>query len=226
MKMAAFSLVLLLTCACATAVDTDGEEGFLRIFNGRDLEGWTYEEGAWTVKDGVLVGESKNHTFCSWDREVSDFILKVRFKITSGNSGIQYRSARGRDYRLVGYQAEISNARNDAGEMYGEGTRGHILPYCGEYVVIGENDKRTETRKLSNVDWKTFDYLNSGGWNEYVIIADGNRLKQFINGHQTAELVDNGKRRRMKGLIGMQVHRGNAPMKVEFKDIRIMLLKD
>ncbi len=217
-------LSMLIQIDRAMASDKDLEQGFVKIFNGMNLEGWTYEKDAWTVKEGVLVGESKKHTFCRWDQEVSDFILKARFKITSGNSGIQYRSEPGKGYRMVGYQAEISNHPGDAGEMYGEGGRRHVLPYCGESVVIGQDDKRTETRKLADTDWKKSDYLKPGDWNEYTIVAEGNHVKQFINGHQTAELVDHGKSKRTKGLIGLQIHIGKKPMKVEFKDIRIKTL--
>lgn len=208
----------------AAVPEVEDETGFTPIFNGKNLDGFIHDESAWRVEDGVLIGESKKHTFCIWEKEAADFILKVKFHIIRGNSGIQYRSVRKSGYRLIGYQAEISNGRADAGEMYGEGGRGHTLPYCGEYVVIGETDKRTETRKLSDVDWRKSDYLNVGGWNQYTIIAQGNRLRQFINGHQTTELIDNGARARRKGLIGFQIHGSREPMKVEFKDARIKIL--
>jgi len=228
LRIATLSLltaVILPVVAHAAPPEVEDETGFTPIFNGKNLDGFIFEEGAWTVEDGVLIGESKNHTFCIWEKEVTDFILKAKFHIVSGNSGIMYRSARGNGYRLIGYQAEISNGKADAGEMFGEGCRGHTLPFCGEYVVIGEDDKRTETRKLSDVNWRQSDYLNVGGWNEYTIVAEGNRIRQYVNGHQTTELIDNGARAHKSGLIGFQIHRGGQPMRVEFKDMRIKILE-
>lgn len=215
--------VIMPVAVQAAPPEADDETQFTPIFNGKNLDGFVYEEGAWRVEDGVLIGESKNHTFCIWDKEVSDFILKAKFHIVSGNSGIMYRSSRGKGYRLIGYQAEITNGKADAGEMFGEGCRGHLLPFCGESVVIGPDDKRTETTKLADVDWKKSDYLKPNEWNEYTIVCEGNHIRQYINGVQTTELVDNGARAHSKGFIGFQIHRGGG-MRVEFKDMRIKIL--
>lgn len=201
------------------------EKGFTSLFNGKNLDGWMYDENTWSVQDGKIVGGGTKHTFCIYEKPYDDFVLKVKFKLHSGNSGIQYRSERFNQYEMKGYQAEVSGSRGDAGEMFGEETRGHTVPTCGEYVVIGKNDKRTKTRTPFDVDWSEFDYYDPDGWNEYTIVADGNHIKQYINGYLTAELIDHGKGKRMKGLIGLQHHGSSKPEKVAFKDIRIKELE-
>jgi uncharacterized protein (TIGR03067 family) len=63
--------------------------------------------------------------------------------------------------------------------------------------------------------------LKPGDWNEYVIIAQGNHLQQFINGKQTIDVTDDCESKRaMKGVLALQLHAGPA-MKVQFRDIRI-----
>ena len=72
----------------------------------------------------------------------SDFELKLKFKITGGNSGVQYRSKRfdkPDDFHIGGYQADIDGAKKDTytGILYEERGRG-ILVEVGQKVVIDD----------------------------------------------------------------------------------------
>ena len=63
--------------------------------------------------------------------------------------------------------------------------------------------------------------IHTADWNEIRIVAKGNSLRHFINGNLMSDVTDNdGKQRKLKGLIGFQVHAG-PPMKVEYRKIRI-----
>lgn len=58
-------------------------------------------------------------------------------------------------------------------------------------------------------------------WNEYVVIADGNHLRHFINGVQTVDVVDEQAAKAAKsGVLALQIHTG-PPMTVQFKNLRI-----
>src|SRR5690606_26701469 len=95
------------------------QDGFTKIFNGQNLDGWDGDPTYWRVEDGTLVGEVtpetelKNNTFIIWQGgELGDFELKGEFKITeAGNSGINYRSDLFTEvpFALRGYQ-EIGRA--------------------------------------------------------------------------------------------------------------------
>jgi len=66
--------------------------------------------------------------------------------------------------------------------------------------------------------------FRDGDWNEYHIIARGNRMQHFVNGVLMSDVTDNDARnRRLSGLIGVQVHVG-PPMKVEYRDFRLKRL--
>ena len=93
------------------------------LFNGKDLTGWDGDPDLWSVKDGVLHGETteqipaKGNTFIIWkDSLVKDFELRLSFRCNAtNNSGIQYRSKHITDDNIKnkwvvrGYQHELRN---------------------------------------------------------------------------------------------------------------------
>jgi hypothetical protein len=66
--------------------------------------------------------------------------------------------------------------------------------------------------------------LKKGDWNDYVIIAKGNHLQQFINGMPTVDVTDDCESMRASiGVLALQLHVGQ-PFTVQFKDIRLKKL--
>jgi Domain of Unknown Function (DUF1080) len=83
----------------ATPRDYNDEAGFLKLFNGDNLDGWTSDGQNWSVKDGSIYADSTcehptGTIYIYSDIGLAgDFDLKVRMKGTVAvNSGIQYRS--------------------------------------------------------------------------------------------------------------------------------------
>src|SRR6478609_9503512 len=77
----------------------DDTAGFVPIFDGKTLAGWDGDPRFWRVENGEIVGETTPekvvtlNNFLIWrGGTVKDFELKVEFKISGTNSGIQYRS--------------------------------------------------------------------------------------------------------------------------------------
>jgi hypothetical protein len=67
--------------------------------------------------------------------------------------------------------------------------------------------------------------IKSEDWNEYKIIAKGNHVQHFINGHQTIDVTDEDAANAPKeGILGLQIHQG-PPMEVQFKDFKLIPLK-
>jgi len=99
------------------------ERAFVSIFNGKDLTGWDGDPRFWSVRDGILRGETtlasaaEHNTFLILrGQEPADFVLKLKFRIMAeGNSGVQFRSRDLGDWEVAGYQAEIANDRPDPG---------------------------------------------------------------------------------------------------------------
>jgi len=234
--------VLGLVASFAAAAETPGEEGFETIFNGKDLTGWDGDPRLWSVKDGVIRGETTTenpahgNTFCVWRAgKTRDFVLKLQFRLQNGNSGIQYRSKEHDKWRINGYQAEVENNAGKVGFLYHEGGRGWLVN-VGDFMIIDEEGKKTVVSKVSDVKAiKEAGYYKDKDWNEYIIIAQGNFLRHYLNGYPTMALIDNdkatdpadpkdGKGSIREGVLALQIHAG-PPMVVEFKDIRIRHLK-
>ena len=77
----------------------DMEGGFVKIFNGKDLSGWTVRNGTATyrVEEGAIIGkttEGSKNTFLCTDKKYGDFELKLQVKLIDDklNSGVQIRS--------------------------------------------------------------------------------------------------------------------------------------
>jgi hypothetical protein len=214
------------------------EQGFHSIFNGKDLTGWDGSPKLWSVKDGAITGQTtaenpaKGNTFLIWTNGTpGDFELRCSFKLVPGdsqgfaNSGIQYRSkVVDPSYWVVhGYQADMEAGPTYTGILYEEGKRG-IMAQRGEKVVWTKDDKKQVVGSVG-VAADIEASVKKGDWNDYVIIAKGNHLQQFVNGKPTIDVTDECEAKRaMSGMLALQLHAG-PPMMAQFKNIRIKALK-
>ncbi len=207
------------------------------LFDGKTLKGWDGDESMWSVREGVIHGETtpenpaKGNTFLIWKDPVADFELRLSFRCTAANnSGIQYRSERvtsgkraTNDWVLRGYQHEIRNEEdfpNTPSFIYDEkGTRGRIC-LVGEKAVWNEDGKQVLSDSL--IDQKEFkELMKVDDWNDVVILAKGNRIRHYLNGRLVLDFTDkHPQKARSKGVIGLQLHAGK-PMWAEFKNIRL-----
>ena len=203
-------IALGMLCFCAT-VSAQGD--WEPLFNGKNLKGWKKLNGAaeYRIEDGAIVGVSRvntPNTFLCTDKTYGDFILELSFKVDEGlNSGVQFRSNSKPDYRngqVHGYQYEIDpSARAWSGGIYDEGRRGWLYPMT----------KNPCAQKA----------FKPGEWNKLRIEAIGDRIRTWLNGIPTADILDNAD---AAGFIALQVHGigDNAAMEgktVRWKNIRI-----
>jgi hypothetical protein len=237
MKTMRFILSVILLSFSAFAAEKppipSEDDGFVSIFNGKDLSGWDGDPRLWTVADGVLRGQTtpenaaKGNTFCIWrGGKVKDFALKVKFRIENGNSGIQYRSIDKGKWVVAGYQAEVENAPGKVGFLYHESGRGWLVN-VGDMMRITEEGEKLVVGKVSDKEQIIKDgYYKEKDWNEYAIFCRGNHVMHYLNGYPTVELIDDDPNGRLlEGILALQIHAG-PPMLVEFKDIRLKTLTE
>ena len=228
-------MVWVIGVACATgmvatAADAGDEPGFVAIFDGATLDGWEGKSEFWSVADGAIVGQTtaenptKGNTFIFWRQgELDDFELRLSYRITGGNSGIQYRSRDFGDFVAGGYQADIDSGTTYSGINYEEKGRG-ILVTRGKRMEIAADGTKTEGEPIGESDALQAT-IKQGDWNDYRIVAEGPRLRHYINGQLMSEVIDHEVGKRVeKGILALQLHAG-PPMKVEFKNIRLKRLK-
>ena len=211
------------------------------LFDGKSLDGWNGDPSMWSVKEGVIRGETtaenpaKGNTFLICEAaETKDFELRLSFRLNAANnSGIQYRSkhitdqsARNR-WVVRGYQHELRNEEvlpNVSGFIYDEGgKRGRICLVGEKAVWQAEGGKQVQETLIDAAAFKELFRLDD--WNEVVIVAKGNHIQHYLNDRLILDFTDNAPQLALKeGVLALQLHAGK-PMWVEFKDIRIKALK-
>lgn len=233
-------LAALVLLACAAVIPANEEtrqaakpdpEGFVSLFNGKDLTGWSGDKKFWSVRDGAITGEStkdnplRHNTFLVWDGgEVGDFELRVTCRIRGNNSGIQYRSRLVDPDKFVvhGYQADFGPGESHNGKLYDEGGRA-ALAQPGQKVVIRPDGKIDVVEVLGDLA-EIKKGIPEDTWVEYVIIARGNHLVHQIDGQTMIEATDEqSDKRALNGLLALQMH-GGEPMTVQFKNLRLKTL--
>lgn len=210
------------------------------LFNGKDLDGWDGDPRLWTVKDGVIHGETtkevptKGNTFLIYkNAKPGDFDLRFTFRCSAtNNSGCQYRSKHfdsnpNNKWVVRGYQHELRNETklpNVAGFIYDEGGKRGRICLAGEKAVWTKTDKKKVNETLLTAD-EYAKLFKLDDWNDVAIIAQGNHIQHYLNGRLILDFTDEDPELALKeGVIALQLHAGN-PMWTEFKDIKLKELK-
>jgi hypothetical protein len=199
--------------APATTATQNVPEGFVPLFNGKNLDGWQVNEGGnikvWGAEKGVLFVNGGGGGWLMTDKEYADFELRLQFKMPKmGNSGVGLRSPLKGDPAYVGMEIQLLDDANWKGLRPAQHT-GSIYDVVPAAKIV--------TRA-------------HGEWNQMRIVAKGRHVLVELNG---AKLVDanlddyaekHGKRHpgllRARGHIGLQSYN----YRVEFKDIVLKAL--
>ena len=213
-------LSALALCLAATASADEGD--FVRLFDGKSLDGWTTEKGqpvtkGWVVEDGTLHRNERGGQIVS-AREFDRFELHFDWKVeTRGNSGVKYRLIPFNN-RFWGCEYQLLDDENHPNAKK-ESTSAGALYQLAE----PKKDKK----------------LNPAGeWNSSKIVVDGPRVEHWLNGElivkvevgsdQWKERLSRSKYRNVKGFgeprktkILLQDH-GN---KVWFREIKVRELE-
>ena len=214
-------------CAEAELPEPD-KDGFISMFNGKDLTGWDCKPDGWWVEDGAITSESTEenpcikHHYIFWtSAKPADFVLRFKYRLVGGNSGVQFRSERRPEYDVWGYQADMEGGEQWSGCLFQHDRGGVVMR--GYKAIIAPDGTKQEEEFASPEELQKV--IKPGKWNTYEIRAEGPKIALRINGTLMCEVVDNDQvMARDKGVIALQMHPG-PPMKVQFKDLKIKFLK-
>ena len=199
-------IILTIAIILGTAPVTQAAE-FKPIFDGKTLKGWTPAPGGkWEVKDGAIVGTSpkseRRHGILLTDKQYSNFVVKAKFRVHSGDSGFYFRAARVKSAVSVhGFQVEVDTSQ-ETGGLYETGGRAWVHQPTADVI------KKRRYKK--------------GDWTDLELSAIGRHVVVKINGVTSSELKND--RGRTKGHFGLQLH-GGQEMRVEYKDIVIRVVE-
>ncbi|HRT29560.1 MAG TPA: DUF1080 domain-containing protein [Kiritimatiellia bacterium] len=207
---------LLVACAVTLAgvwtMHADGpalEEGFVSLFNGKDLTGWVGATDGYNVENGILYCNPKKGGKLMSAKEYDNFILRFEFLLyTNSNNGLAVRAPLGGD---AAYNAMELQILDDSGPQY---TKLQPYQYHGSiYGVVPA--KRGFQKKV-------------GQWNVQEVRAIGSRITVILNGEVIVDadlstITETMDKRPHPGLHNAKGHIGwlGHGTRVDWRNIRI-----
>ena len=167
LSLAAFSLVLF---SCSTT-----EDGWISLYDGNSLEGWTASEHAdsWKIDKGVIVtGGERSHLFYTGDvldHQFKNFEFSVDVKTTpNSNSGVYIHTAfQEDDWPRQGYECQVLNSSGE-----------------GDHVERKMSGSIYAVRNM----WKSVQADNQ--WYTYRIKVVGKTIQTYINDMLVVEYTE------------------------------------
>lgn len=213
-------LVLWLAAGTALAADNDG---FVPLFNGRDLTGWVNANCApetWSVTDGMVHCTGHPTGALRTTRQYENFILEVEWRhLTSGgNSGVFIWGTpiaapgvpflRGIEVQVLdhGYAEQYEKQNGKKSDWFT--THGDVFPIHGAKMnPFGRHhgDRSFPSEERSK---------RSPEWNHYRIVCTNGVIRLSVNGREVSGGEECNYR---KGYLALESE--GAP--VEFRNIRI-----
>lgn len=205
-------------CLAFSTLAARAETGFVPLFDGKTLNGWVLVGGSgrgYIVEDGVIVCPQDGGGNLYTEKEYSDFILRLDWRLwEGGNNGIGIRAPLAGDAAYAGMEIQVLDDEADVYQKMG------LKPaqYTGSvYDVFAA--RRGFVRR-------------NGQWNEYEIRAKGRRIKVTLNGETITDVnLDDAKDpavlKKHPGLARTGGHIGflGHGTRVEFRNIRIEELR-
>ena len=182
-----------------------GTSETIKLFNGKNLDGWEGYQDLWSVKDGVIVAKNtkpiKVSTYLLTKDNYSDFRLTATVKLVQSemHSGIAF----------------WGKVAPDKGDKYTYA--GHLVMFpsgWGMYDLYGRNGLPVDGGPAKKAG-KQHD------WNDLEILAQGNRVRVAVNGKLVVDWRDPEPKRIKEGPIGLQLHSNEVPQEVHFKDLTL-----
>jgi hypothetical protein len=187
--------VLMVPLPPHTAHGQTGNDGWITLFDGKNLDNWSeIGDANWKIEDGAVVA-TKGSGFLVSKKPYGDFELKVEFWVNdAANSGVFIRCEDPKKIAgATGYEVNIYDERPDP--TYG----------TGAIVNVAKVNPMPKA---------------GGKWNTYEITAKGPHLVAVLNGVKTAE-GDSDKHK--EGYIALQY--GTTKVKdagiVKFRKVEI-----
>ena len=220
--LAVTGMIAILTGAAVAAE----EEGFVSLFNGRDLTGWVNANCApetWSVREGLIHCTGRPTGALRTTRQYENFILEVDWRHLSrgGNSGVFIWGTpiaapgvpflRGIEVQVLdhGYAEDYEKQNGKKSDWFT--THGDVFPIHGASMKPfgrhhGDRSFPSEDRSKGTPEW-----------NHYRIVCSNGVLRLSVNGKEVSGGEDCNYR---KGYLALESE--GAP--VEFRNIRILEL--
>jgi hypothetical protein len=188
------------------------------LFNGRDLDGWTYHladpnvpmDDVWSVNDGVLVCKGQPAGYLLTKKnDFENYVLTLqwRWPEKGGNNGVLVHVTKPGELGVWPKSLEVQLASGDAGDFWVIGTT----------IEIERPEGRIDGRRhlnLSDGDEKPL-----GEWNHMEITCRGDEVLVKVNGKLVNHAANVSQTR---GAIALQ----SEGTPIEYRNIRLKKLSE
>lgn len=180
-----------------------GKSETIKLFNGKDLDGWEGHDQYWSVQDGELVAKNvkrvKVSTYLLTKRTFSDFRMRLAVKLVEGD----------RHSGLV-FWGRVAPEHHDKYAY-----AGHLVIFPVEFGIY-----ELYGRKSLPVDRQpALKAVKEHDWNDVEILAQGNRIRMVLNGALVIDWRDPEPDRIKEGPIGLQLHEHKIPQEIHYKNL-------
>ena len=146
------------------AARSSQEDGWVSLFNGKDLTGWQCKPGSWVVEDGTLARKGGGDIWTQ--KPYGDFILELEFKVDpQTNSGVFFRTGDINDCVQTGIEMQVLDSfgketpdKHDCGAIYD-----CLAP------------RKNVVRK-------------PGEWNQMTLTCRGSKINVVMNGEEIIDM--------------------------------------
>jgi hypothetical protein len=210
-------------------------DGFVSIFNGKDLGGWKSNEetpGCFTVEDGALkVSGGRAHLFyvgADGKAEFKDFELKLKVKtLPMANGGVYFHTRyEDKGWPSKGFECQVNASHKDprkTGSLYG----------VADVLVLAPGQEAPKGSLANHVRDKAPN--TDGEWFDYHIMVKGKTITIKVNGGTVVEWTEPEGFDPAKALLNMPGRKlgagtfaiqGHDPASTAFyKDIQVKMLE-
>lgn len=218
MRRTCLALLLVILAPCAARPDDkEASDGFVPLFNGKDLRGWKVfaaKRDVWGVENGLIVCSGDGGGWLGTEREYADFVLRLQYRLAPrGNSGVYLRAP---DKGWISREGMEIQILDDNHPKY---ARLDFYQYTGSiYHVVAPTQRAGKP---------------AGQWNDMEIRAAGREVAVILNGKKVVDANLDWCRKdpavakehsglaRTTGRIGLQSH----SERLEFRNVRVKELR-
>jgi hypothetical protein len=171
----ASAAVLLAVVGATVGAGENSDDGFLALFDGKSLEGWTDQNGqppsaGWEVEDGTLHRKGLKAGSLITERTFANFDLRFEWKINKGgNSGLKYRTFPVPRKGLYGCEYQILDDDNHPNGKKATTRLGAL------YDLYAPDEGQKVVKPV-------------GEYNASRVVAQGTRIEHWLNGKKILEI--------------------------------------
>lgn len=202
------SLTLTLTTLAIPALGAD-DEGWVSLFNGKDMTGWRINEDskAFRVEDGTIIVQGpRAHAFYVGEdgkANFRNFVLKAEvMTFPKANSGIYIHTRyQDKDWPKRGYEAQVNNSHSDPKRT------GGLYSVQDNFDAVAKDN-----------EWFTYEIMVQG---KHIVIKINDKV---VSDYTEPEDLNRPERQLSEGTFALQAH--DPGSKVCFRNLQVKVLPE